>query len=328
MSYEPSVRPPKASNPSPEVSAEVVSFQSIGLREYEGRYALIIDGLFSAKECTWLLQQALESTRTDGTSHNSKLSKFKTDTSILNVLVDNPWHVAQLNGGSIGNQYTNTDVRNSSRIIVDSHSIADWILAKLRPHLQDIEAIEGAAMHRMVNGKEWRERVQALNAESDAGKRQGRNGKKSTQKEPNAVLTRLNERLRFLKYTPGQFFKPHYDGCYFTEDKSEASYMTLQIYLNGPEPSPEDGLEFADPEPTPDAADVLKGGATRFFSSKSFRSKRGSSHGEDAFFDVAPKLGRVLVFEQEGMVHSGETITSGVKYTLRTDFMYALEDSA
>lgn len=181
-------------------------------------------------------------------------------------------------------------------------------------------------MHRMINRSEWNKRVKNLNA-NDGAQAQGNTKNKPTKTEPKAVLTRLNERLRFLKYTPGQFFKPHFDGCYYTDDKSEASYMTLQIYLNGPEPSPEDGLQFADPEVSPDAANPLKGGATRFFSDKSFRaSKKGGS--KDIFFDVEPRLGRVLVFEQEGMVHSGETISSGVKYTMRTDFMYGLEEAA
>lgn len=198
--------------------------------------------------------------------------------------------------------------------------MAEWILAKLRPHLQDIELIKGADMHKLVNGREWNEVFKALNGTPNEGERA--NTRLRTRKhEPAARLTRLNERLRFLKYIPGQFFKPHFDGCYHTDDKSEMSYMTLQIYLNGPAPSPEDGLKFVDPEQTSHASEPLKGGATRFFSRKVFRSQAS----KQTKFDVEPKLGRVLVFEQDDMIHSGETIDSGVKYTMRTDFMYALE---
>ncbi|ETW04977.1 hypothetical protein, variant [Aphanomyces invadans] len=43
----------------------------------------------------------------------------------------------------------------------------------------------------------------------------------------------VNERLRFLRYYPGQEFKPHYDGTYRRPDGSEQSYLTIQVYLNG-----------------------------------------------------------------------------------------------
>merc|ERR1712012_908236 len=39
----------------------------------------------------------------------------------------------------------------------------------------------------------------------------------------------LNERLRFLKYSDGQYFKPHYDGTYTRPDGSETSYITIQV---------------------------------------------------------------------------------------------------
>ena len=37
---------------------------------------------------------------------------------------------------------------------------------------------------------------------------------------------------------------------------------------------------------------------------------------------MEPKLGRVLVFQQRMLVHSGEEVTGGVKYTMRSDFMF------
>ena len=42
----------------------------------------------------------------------------------------------------------------------------------------------------------------------------------------------LNERLSFLKYSPGEYFKVHQDGYYIRPDNSEISYITVQIYLN------------------------------------------------------------------------------------------------
>lgn len=40
------------------------------------------------------------------------------------------------------------------------------------------------------------------------------------------------------------------------------------------------------------------------------------------FIDVDPIPGRILIFEQEGIPHSGEAVTKGVKYCMRSDFMY------
>ncbi|KAF8755536.1 Oxidoreductase domain containing protein [Rhizoctonia solani] len=78
-------------------------------------------------------------------------------------------------------------------------------------------------------------------------------------------------------------------------------------------------------EPPPVAEDI-KGGATRFW-------KTGSIDGPDRrkvqpgmplrkFVDVEPRVGRALIFEQRGMVHSGEDVKKGTKLTVRTDLMF------
>jgi hypothetical protein len=41
--------------------------------------------------------------------------------------------------------------------------------------------------------------------------------------------------------------------------------------------------------------------------------------------DVHPKAGRVLLFQHKGLLHSGDYVTAGTKYTMRTDLMYELE---
>ena len=38
--------------------------------------------------------------------------------------------------------------------------------------------------------------------------------------------------------------------------------------------------------------------------------------------DVVPKVGRVLIFHQKGLLHSGAVVTRGIKYSMRTDVMY------
>jgi Rps23 Pro-64 3,4-dihydroxylase Tpa1-like proline 4-hydroxylase len=99
----------------------------------------------------------------------------------------------------------------------------------------------------------------------------------------------LNERLSCLKYSPGEYFKPHFDGNYLRPDESELSYITVQIYLNDTD-----------------------GGETRFYD-------RFSSQN---FVDVIPKIGRVLLFEHR-LYHAGISVKSGLKYCIRTDVMYS-----
>ncbi|KAG5729154.1 hypothetical protein E4T56_gene10420, partial [Termitomyces sp. T112] len=104
-------------------------------------------------------------------------------------------------------------------------------------------------------------------------------------------LLGVNERLSFLRYGPGHYFRPHYDGQLQLPD-GRRSWVTVQIYLND---------------------DDLSGGATRIF---------GKAGEDGEFYDVEPKVGRVLIFEQKPFVHSGEEVVRGMKYTMRSDFLF------
>lgn len=58
----------------------------------------------------------------------------------------------------------------------------------------------------------------------------------------------------------------------------------------------------------------LVGGATTF-------------HGEsEREYNVFPKTGRVLLFQQRSIWHSGQQVDAGVKYTMRTDVMFKRDD--
>ena len=115
---------------------------------------------------------------------------------------------------------------------------------------------------------------------------------------------RLNERLRFLKYTTGNFFRPHYDGEFSTWQTREAlksrqasmgpeerSFIIYHLYLN--------------------SDDGLIGGATRIYSQN---LKDG--------IDIEAKQGRVLLFQHRDILHSGEDVYNGEKYTVRSDILY------
>ncbi|KAF9467106.1 hypothetical protein BDZ94DRAFT_1156757 [Collybia nuda] len=101
-------------------------------------------------------------------------------------------------------------------------------------------------------------------------------------------LVGINERLSFLRYGPGNFFHEHCDGQLRLPD-GRHSKVTLQIYLKN---------------------EKMSGGATRF---------QGNN---GRFVDIEPKVGRVLIFQQKKMYHSGQEVTKGLKYALRSDFMF------
>lgn len=97
----------------------------------------------------------------------------------------------------------------------------------------------------------------------------------------------LNERFRFYRYTPGQYFRWHRDGAY-VRDPRERSLLTLMLYLS----------------------DDLEGGTTDF-----------DTRVDE--FHVAPVTGTALVFEHH-LRHQGAPVERGVKLVLRTDVMYRL----
>jgi len=87
---------------------------------------------------------------------------------------------------------------------------------------------------------------------------------------------------------------------YETPDRTERSYFTLHLYLN------DAVLSTGERQ--------LEGGATTFFNGR--MNQR---------IDVEPKAGRVLLFQHRYLIHSGDDVVKGTKYTLRTDIMYAME---
>lgn len=190
----------------------------------KGQFAIVIDNVLTEKEC----QQWIADTETGS------------------------YELALVNIGA-GRQKAMTDVRNSSRIIIDDE----------------------------MRAAELWERVKYF-VPTDV-----RIGERLVPKE-------LNERLRFLRYDPGEYFKPHCDGSY-SHPVGHSKYMdvsriTLQLYLN----------------------EGFVGGETRFF---------GDWNHKKQVYDVVPKTGSVLLFEHQ-LYHSGETVVRGRKYAMRTDIMF------
>lgn len=205
------------------------------------------------------------------------------ESSVLNkdkVEEGNPWQPALVNIGS-GFEVLIPEYRNSDRIIWDQQEISDRLWAR-------IERVPG------IREKLDRFNELDLLGGHKSGGRPGMNWK----------FHRVNKRLRFLKYGPGQFFRPHCDGHYSedrTDDKVVRTHFTLHLYLND---SKAEGSDEA----------TLVGGATSFLSSDEKRK-----------LDVDPKAGRVLIFQHQRLYHSGDDVRKGIKYTMRTDILYELE---
>ncbi|KAG8909131.1 hypothetical protein FRC01_007113 [Tulasnella sp. 417] len=242
---------PSPGKPAPVVVHEV-DWDEVGLPENKGKVAFIIDNALTPEDCKKLLKAAEDSA---------------------------PWSAAAVHFGPWDQQGTVIEnYRKSSRILLDSFDLADFILSKLKPHIPK-EVLEAP------KGKRW----QFGRAEAENRIKLKNVFKKSSKIQ----LTRLNERLRYLKYVEGDFLESHADGIYRTPDRSEVSCLTLQLYLNG-------------------SKEGLEGGATRFLSRRV----------PDTFIDVDPRPGRALIFEQGNLLHCGAKVEKGEKYTIRTDLMY------
>ncbi|KAL4986147.1 hypothetical protein BDW68DRAFT_132418 [Aspergillus falconensis] len=207
------------------------------------------------------------------------------------------WERAMINIGG-GRQMISVDSRNCSRIILDSPEIAEKLHARLLPFLREL-GVDRLENKPLITGLAGRNRTYEL--------------------------TRFNERLRFLKYVGGEYFRPHWDAHYTTPDRGERSYLTVHLYLNGD--GEQDLLELKraiDAEGSEgrstniDLEGSLLGGATSFLP----RYEEKERH-----VRVFPKTGSVLVFQQSELLHSGDSVFRGTKFTLRTDVMYKLVES-
>ena len=101
----------------------------------------------------------------------------------------------------------------------------------------------------------------------------------------------INERLRYYRYEPNQFFDWHFDGE-FRRNEREVSRLTFMVYLNG---------DFT-------------GGTT------DFNFNVGVINDDDVV-KVVPEEGMALVFTHN-VLHRGAPVLTGKKYVLRSDVMY------
>jgi len=157
-----------------------------------------------------------------------------------------------------GMQRRMDDVRRSGRCIVDSHAFAEVLWRRVKPLCSSLD------YHSTGGG--W---------------------------EP----VGLNERFRFLRYSRGDYFRPHRDGSFVREPShphaGDRSYATLMLYLDTP----------------------TDGGETNFLNQR--------DDGTVGVTAVMPSAGLGLVFEHD-LLHEGATLKDGVKHAIRTDIMFRL----
>jgi hypothetical protein len=184
-----------------------VDFKQYGLPELSSRTCIVIDNLLTPDDVRKLYTSATSS---------------------------GEWKAAQVNVGQ-GREVLIQDYRNSDRIILDSHELAGWLFEKVQPHLPaHVVTIPNAPHHARLRSPAYKDAKDKSNVGvvSTVGRALRI---KAAEREPDAKCSRVNERLRFLRYGKGMFFNPHFDGQYWTPDKKEVSYYTLQVYLNGEE---------------------------------------------------------------------------------------------
>lgn len=194
-----------------------------------------------------------------------------------------------INAG-MGKQVLATEERNCGRIIYDTPEIAAKLLTRLSPFLSEL-GLQRIEKKPLVTGLAGRGNA--------------------------FTLSRLNERLRFLKYEGGEYFRPHWDAFYTTSDRRERSYYSIHLYLNGDGEQDVDEFmrEMGKGEGNRDKEGKLLGGSTSFLGQDLTRQVR-----------VFPRTGSVLVFQQNDLLHAGDAVVRGTKYTMRTDILYESEE--
>ncbi|CAI7672631.1 unnamed protein product [Penicillium manginii] len=273
---------------------------------FKDNFAAIVDNFMTEAECKELLQIAEKSITPTTTSTDADGPHSPTPA----------WERAMINAGG-GRQIMSVDSRKSGRIILDSVDISQRMMDRLLPFLRDF-GIARVQNQPLVTGLGPARRGDVY------------------------LKPRLNERLRFLRYEGGDYFRPHWDGCYVTPDESERSLFTIQLYLSGEgEQDMEElrpYLELAEKENAliigvdPDEEELRKVAAQK--EELSSETVGGGSEtllgGATSFMHgfmvkdsvrVFPKTGRILIFQQRNLMHGGDDVFRGVKYTVRSDLI-------
>ncbi|KAK4229676.1 hypothetical protein QBC38DRAFT_471922 [Podospora fimiseda] len=245
------------------ISNQPINWETSPIPENKGKYAIVLDHVLSPSECTTLISLAEQSVPLDNPTMRGEDGSA--------------WMPALVNIGA-GFEVLSPDYRRSDRIVWDTKEIVERLWKRIETVEEvkkDLEKVRGG----MILGRR----------DKEAGREW--------------EMVRVNERLRFLRYGVGDFFKPHCDAPFCEKDYLDPegpvkTLFTVHLYLNDSKAEVGDEAE-------------LVGGATTIF-----------SNDEKRRLDVNPKAGRVLIFQHNGVLHSGDDVKQGVKFSVRTDIIY------
>ena len=105
--------------PGPEVQKNDLDFEYTELPEYQGRYATVLDSVFTKDECDTLVRAA--------EAHTNGI-----------------WEPAMVNIGG-GDQMLMTETRDCGRIILDDADVAKRIWSRVKASVPEIEYLKGRA---------------------------------------------------------------------------------------------------------------------------------------------------------------------------------------
>jgi hypothetical protein len=147
-------------------------------------------------------------------------------------------------------------------------------------------ALEGTALEQRFRTFSWSPlgSISSGSVSGDGRRESGVESEIGPNGTKSGTLTRINQLFNVLRYDVGEFFAPHCDNTVRTG--TEISRVTLQIFLN----------------------EKFSGGATSIREGKKF-------------FDVKPKVGSILLVDQELRREECYVVT-GKKYLIRADIMY------
>ena len=165
----------------PKVIKAVVDFNHTDLPEYKGRYATVLDNVFTKDECDTLVRAA------EAQSNGA-------------------WEQAMINIGG-GEQALMTDSRDCGRIIWDDADIVERIWSRIKDSVPEIEHLKDMVR---VTGYGPVRRGETLK------------------------MSRLNERMRFLKYGEGQYFRRKRSSSPVNRVVHPDSFSTLRRQLRDP----------------------------------------------------------------------------------------------
>jgi hypothetical protein len=138
-----------------DIAALKVDFVSLGLPEYKDKFAIVIDHVFSPADCQKLYALTGGSMPVDQEIEAGEEA------------FSGNWEIAQISYGD--SHFTDTNYRNSGRMLVDTPEMAEWILQKILPYLHEIQLLKKPTRHSVPMGCEStaRARLVRLNDKSE-----------------------------------------------------------------------------------------------------------------------------------------------------------------